>query len=35
MIVAICKIHVKVINTKNRVYKYYFDNLVKAKNIYI
>ena len=23
--------HVKEINTKNRVYNYYFDNLVKAK----
>ena len=23
--------HIKVINIKNRVYKYYFDNLIKEK----
>ena len=25
--------HVKEINIKNRVYNYYFDNLVKAKKL--
>ena len=31
MIVGIYKTHVKEINIKNRVYNYYFENLVKAK----
>ena len=26
------KMHVKEINIKNRIYNYYFDNLVKTKN---
>ena len=33
MIVGIYKIHAKKINIKNRVYNYYFDNLIKAKKI--
>ena len=31
MIVGIYKMYAKEINIKNRVYIYYFDNLVKAK----
>ena len=31
MIVGIYKMHAKKINIKNRVYNYYFDNLIKAK----
>ena len=33
MIVSIYKIHAKVMNIKNRVYNYYFDNLVKTKKL--
>ena len=33
MFVIIYKMHAKEINIKNRVYNYYFDNLVKAKKI--
>ena len=31
MIVGIHKMHIKIINIKNRVYKYYFDNLNQTK----
>ena len=33
MIMGIYKMHVKEVNIKNRVYNYYFDNLVKAKKL--
>ena len=32
-IVGIYKVHINEINIKNRVYNYYFDNLIKAKNV--
>ena len=31
MIVSVCKMNVRDSNIKNRVYNYYFDNLVKAR----
>ena len=33
MIAGIYKIHIKEINIKNRVYCYYFDNLIRAKKL--
>ena len=33
MILGRYKMHIKEINIKNRLYNYYFDNLVKAKKL--
>ena len=32
-IILYIKMHIQEINIKNRVYNYYFDNLVKAKKL--
>ena len=33
MIADIYKMYIKKMNIKNRVYNYYFDNLIKAKKL--